>query len=202
MDPGRENVPWMLTQTAAMGSLEIVEAILAQGADVDLTEDSGCTALTYAAHGGHLEVMEALLRAGADPNHRDNDSESVLMSAADHPGNASALRILIAAGADVNATSPTGETPLYWIAWSGKDADPEMLEVLLDAGADPITPGILTLAAYHGFTAGVSVLMARGADPSRPDHKGETALAIAKRRGHREIVALLKQAASSGKDIG
>jgi len=194
LDAAGENAPWMLTQAAAQGRLEIVKWMLDQGVAVDVTEHSGCSALTYAAHGGHIETMEELLRAGADPNHRDNDTESVLMWAADHPGNAAALRVLISAGADVNAMSDSGTTPLYWAVWSGKESDPEMLQVLLDAGADPNTPRVLSHAVYYGFTAGVAMLIERGADTSIPDANGETPLETAMSRGHRDIVKLLNKA--------
>ena len=191
MDATRENVPWMLTQAAGQGQLEIVQWFLSQGVSVDLTDDSGCTALIRAAHSDHLAVVEALLRAGANPNHRDKDTETVLMWAADHEGNAPVLRLLIEARAEVNARNDMESTALSWVMRHG---DPEMTQVLLAAGADIDHTGALIRAAYQGFVAAVRLLLEYGADANVTDDQGKTARIYAQDRGHREIANLLQQA--------
>lgn len=52
-----------------------------------------------------------------------------------YPAGAASVAVLVAAGADVNArfTGPHSETPLHWAASCG---DVEVLDALLDAGAD------------------------------------------------------------------
>lgn len=191
LDMEQDEPAWLLTQSAGQGHLELVEWLLAQGVNVDITNDSGCTALTLAAKGSHLDVVETLLRAGADVN----DTETVLMWAADHPGNAAVLRALIEAGADVNAKSNTEGTALSWTVWSKEHGgDREMVEVLLAAGADVNSRGVLTFAAYYGFTEIVHLLLQYGADLSVTDSSGQTPLALAKKRGHREVAHLLQQA--------
>jgi ankyrin repeat protein len=194
MDAVRDNAAWMLTQAAGKGQIEMVRWLLAQGVAVDASDDQGCTALTYAAHSGHLEVVEALLRAGADVNHRDNDTETVLMWTADHAGNAAMLRALLRAGAEVNARSDTGGTALSWTVWIGEHGDPEMARILLDAGAEANDSQVLTRAAYHGFAPIVRMLLERGVDISATDSWGDTALALARKRGHHEVAHLLRQA--------
>lgn len=65
-----------------------------------------------------------------------------------YPNGPATVRVLVAAGADVNArfTGPHTETPLHWTASSD---DVDVLDALLDAGADIEAPG----AVIGGRTA-------------------------------------------------
>jgi len=191
MDAVRDDAAWMLTQAAGKGQIKMVRWLLAQGVDVDVTDFQGCTALTYAAHSDHIELVEELLKAGADPNHRDNDTETVLMWAADHAGNAPVIRALLQGGADVNARSDVEGTAL---SWAMRHGDVEMVEALLHAGADAKDPSDLIRAAYYGFVPALRLLLEYGADIRATDSNGQTALALAKNRGHREAANLLRQA--------
>lgn len=71
-------------------------------------------------------------------------SRTLLHNVTDWPGHfrngAATVALLIAAGADVNArfAGPHTETPLRWAASSD---DVEVLDALLDAGADIEAPG-------------------------------------------------------------
>jgi ankyrin repeat protein len=59
-----------LVHAAARGRAEVVEFLLAHGAEVDLIPagfDYAGTALHYAAVGGHREMVDRHLRQGADP---------------------------------------------------------------------------------------------------------------------------------------
>ena len=59
-----------LVYAAAWGRAEVVEFLLAHGAEVNLIPagfDYSGTALHYAAFGGHREMVDQLLRQGADP---------------------------------------------------------------------------------------------------------------------------------------
>ena len=75
-------------------------------------------------------AARTLLHLVADwPGHRPNGPEAVA--------------VLVAAGADVNAVLPNGptgsrETPLHWAA---SNDDVELIDALLDAGADIEAPG-------------------------------------------------------------
>jgi ankyrin repeat protein len=191
MDAVRDNASWMLTEAARRGQSEMVRWLLAQGADVDLTDFQGCTALTYAAHGDHLELVEELLKAGANPDHRDNDTETVLMWAADHAGNAPVIRALLQGRADVNAKNNFAGTAL---SWAMRHGDADMVKALLDAGADANGASDLIRAAFYGFVPALRLLLEHGADIRATDSNGQTALALAKNRGHREAANLLRQA--------
>ncbi|MEM4366518.1 MAG: ankyrin repeat domain-containing protein [Candidatus Anstonellales archaeon] len=57
-------------------SLERVVKLVLEGADVNVKDNDGETALMYAAENRHEEVVEMLLKAGADPFIVNNDGES------------------------------------------------------------------------------------------------------------------------------
>lgn len=53
-----------------MDRLDVVELLIARGADVNATDDAGWTPLHLAVANGRLETAQRLLEAGADPNAR------------------------------------------------------------------------------------------------------------------------------------
>lgn len=114
------------------------------------TDDPLAIAAVEAIHTGDVAALTRMLsenpdlataRLGAD----DSDMTRTLLHAVtDWPGHfpngAAAVAALVEAGADVNArfTGPHTETPLHWAASSD---DLEVLDALLDAGADIEAPG-------------------------------------------------------------
>lgn len=118
------------------------------------TEEPVARELVAAIHAGDLAAVRRLLDehpglAGArlgDP-HEGCDpgmTRSLLHVVTDWPGHypngAAMVALLVEAGADVNArfTGPHTETPLHWAASSD---DVEVLDALLDAGAEIEAPG-------------------------------------------------------------
>eukprot|EP00752_Nemacystus_decipiens_P005269 g4779.t1 len=161
-----------------------------------------------------IEAVEELLGAGADPTLRtsaDMDPLSAVILGFFTKTNPALgppmIRALVAAGADVNGVrSPRGFAPLHLACYEGACA--EVVEALLDAGADPCMPcagsmqeaGMpfmtpLQLAGAGGNVEAVSVLIghpacgglnAVGDLPSRA-----TALACAVQHGETEVCRFL-----------
>jgi uncharacterized protein len=115
------------------------------------TEDPLAVAAVEAIHTGDRGKLEQLLRehpelatARLGDDDPDGMSRTVLHVATDWPGHfpngAATVALLVEAGADVNARfhGPHEETPLHWAASSD---DVEVLDALLDAGADIDPPG-------------------------------------------------------------
>ena len=113
-----------------------VEALLAQGADVEAVDKSefgaGKTPLHIAAWRGHTAIVEALLAKGANVKAVNKDGATPLHEAAYH-GHSAIVDALIAHGADVKAVTNDGRTSLHWAAYFGNSA---IVDALLKAGAD------------------------------------------------------------------
>jgi uncharacterized protein len=48
------------------GHVDVVQALLAKGAEVNAKNNNGATALIWASIQGHVDVVQALLAKGAD----------------------------------------------------------------------------------------------------------------------------------------
>ena len=160
---------------------EVMQVLLAAGADVDARQElGGWTPLHAAANEGTRnevsEMLLMLLDAGADPNTRTEDGRTPLHLAVENITSA-AIVVLLDAGADPETQSDDGRTPLHLAANEG---GPENVDALLDAGANieardhrGMTP--LHLAADSCRSpAVIAVLLDAGADPQARDQDGRT----------------------------
>jgi ankyrin repeat protein len=111
----------LLHLAAFFGRGEVVDLLLARGADVHAISDNPMrvTPLHSAAAAGQAAVVEALLRAGADPNARQEGGWTALHQAA-LSGNAEMARALLDCGADREARGDDGRTPAALAAAKGR----------------------------------------------------------------------------------
>ncbi|XP_035187027.1 ankyrin repeat and SOCS box protein 1 isoform X2 [Oxyura jamaicensis] len=91
--------PLRIAATAGHGPC--VDFLLRKGAEIDLVDVKGQTALYVAVVNGHLECAKILLEAGADPNGSRHHRSTPVYHAA-RVGRADILRELIRYGADVD----------------------------------------------------------------------------------------------------
>ena len=87
-----------LLRASEYGYVEVVNALVATGADVNKADDDGYTPIYVASQDGHLEVVQALIAAGADVSKADNDGRTPIY-AASYKGHLEVIQALIAAGA-------------------------------------------------------------------------------------------------------
>ncbi|KAI8635570.1 ankyrin repeat-containing domain protein [Xylariaceae sp. FL1651] len=156
----------MLHFAAQFGELEFLSILLEQNSiPVDVERNDGCTPLHAAVDAEELDAVALLLTSGADPNrifprrgHRPIH-HSAFQSSADM------ANVLVQGGADVNATTVEGYSPLHFCVAAGDN--PEILEVILDAGADANVVGpegsVLRMAVKNGREASVDMLLGAGA---------------------------------------
>ena len=199
------STPFMYAALYADASM--LEQLLKKGANPNLKNDAGATALMWAAT--DLGKTRILLAHGADVNAISDDLRTPLMIAAVVPTGRPIVKLLLEHGAGLNPTKqPFSESsPLVQAALA---ADPEMMQLLIDRGADvkasamagmmmallegcrkcadvlmqkDLDKGVysatLALAANFADAATIRVLLDHGASVDAPDPLGHTALAYA-----------------------
>ncbi|CAH3150812.1 unnamed protein product [Porites lobata] len=167
---------------AEKGHINALTLLIKFGADVDLQDKNGKTALHHAVYGSDVscEILSCLIEMGADVSAGGNINHTPLMIAAEK-GHINAVTFLIRNGADVDLQDQNyGETALF-CAVRGFDASCEVLNCLTKNGADinasskrMLTP--LMIAAKMGCINAVTFLMECGAIVDLQDKDGKTAL--------------------------
>jgi len=117
---------------------EIVELLIAAGADVNAQTDDGLTPLGHAER--HPEIADLLRKHGGKTGEELAKQEPPTAKAPDisiHDaaliGNIEAVKQHLAAGTDVNTKGDNGETPLHEATGAGHK---EVVELLIAEGAD------------------------------------------------------------------
>lgn len=154
--PGHE---WGAMRGLQEGKLELVQALLARGADPDArllkhpprfgyTADrkrpAGMTPFLLAAMAGDAGLMQVLVTAGASPRLAADDMTTPLMAAAGVRRNLTetrvteeqslrAVRLALESGADVNAANRDGDTALHGAT---RIKSPALVQLLVDHGAE------------------------------------------------------------------
>src|ERR1035441_4161617 len=82
------------------GHLDVVQTLLAAGANVNARDDQGRTALAIASERSFLDVVQALLAARADVN-AGNGAGRTALALASEQGHLQVVQALIAAKADL-----------------------------------------------------------------------------------------------------
>ena len=150
-----------LHTASAGGNKEVVELLLAKGADINaLQRGHGYTPLHWAVKAGHKDIVELLINKGADVNKQMSLFYASPLHIAAGAGFKDIAELLIDRGADANAKNRESWTPLHYACWKN-----------------------------HRET--VKVLLAKGAILDAREEEGRTPLTFAKEEGYTEIVELL-----------
>jgi ankyrin repeat protein len=193
---------------------ELLAALIAKKAKVDVTNEFGSTPLGEAVKLADAAMVKMLLDAGAPPDSANQDGETALMLAI-KTGELSVVQMLVKAGANVNVVEKFhNQTPLMYAAVATKNAG-EMVKLLLskDANVKPralysdwpsqITSepraqyrpagGLTALlyAARSGCDDCVDALLGAGADVNTPTPEGVTPLMVALDNDHNDLAKLL-----------
>ncbi len=143
-----------------------LQALLNDGADVNVSEADGATALAWAVYNDDAEAVELLIRAGADVNAANDYGINPLHLACENR-NAVVVSKLLKANADPDKPKLTGETPLMACAGTGvTDAVRELLDYGANVNARE-TEGdqtALMWAAAEGHADVIRLLVDHGAD--------------------------------------
>ena len=120
------------------GNVDRVRALIESGADVNVRNHKGQSALHCAAKAGFGDIVALLLAHGADVNARDGQGETPLATALrstvkDKAKLLDVVRLIVNAGADVDRADPKGRTPRD-IAAAKRDALPWIAAVGVKSG--------------------------------------------------------------------
>lgn len=193
---------------------ELLDALIAKKAKVDVTNEFGSTPLAEAAKLGDARMVRMLLDAGAKPDTPNQDGETALMLAI-KTGELAVVDALVKAGANVNARETFhNQTALMWAAAAPKNAG-AMVKLLLAKDADTRPRALysdwpsqitsepraqyrpvggltaLLFAARDGCYDCVQALLGSGDNVNRPTPEGITPLMLALDNEQNEVAKLL-----------
>lgn len=100
-----------LMAASARGYLPVLEQLCSAGAELELRDSDGWTALHHAAREGHAEIIRTLAQRGAQLDSPGLYQQTALHLAADH-GQVRAVQALLQAGASLEVLDARGYTPL------------------------------------------------------------------------------------------
>ena len=182
----------LMVAVQSYSNLQMARLLLENGADPDLEDEEGRNAIVLSTS---REMADLLIETSVDQS-QAKKLGLMLINAVDS-GDMEEARRMIDAGADVNMRYRFGWTALY-IAADSRGEKSELVELLLQAGADP------NIASENGRTPlsifvsernkpMVRLLLDYGADPNVVGEQ-EGALAAAARLGYFELIRDLLQA--------
>ncbi|XP_073950492.1 transient receptor potential channel pyrexia isoform X1 [Choristoneura fumiferana] len=178
-----------------LGRSSLLARLLKLGIDPNWADDAGRTCLHLSCLVGSEECVKLLLEHKADPNRWEcrHEMKATPLHCAASAKSLACVKILLEHGADVNA-GLNEHSPLHYAVLS--DA-PEVVSLLLQAGACPDTPQVFTetplhVAASLGSAKCTKLLLDAGADVRAAFGTGRaTALHLAAEDGHAECARLL-----------
>lgn len=188
-----------LIDAAARGDAVQVRSLIAKGASVRARDAEGRTALVAATYGNHVDAARLLISAGADVNAQDNLRNSAFLLAGAR-GYLDIVRMTIAAGADLKSTNRFGGTALIPACHYGHvETVRELLNTRIDVdhinnlGWTALLEAVILGDGGPAHTEIVRLLVRAGANTQIADREGVTPLAHARRRGYKEIQAILER---------
>ncbi len=210
----------LLGMAILKGEGEKVKQLLDAGAKTDIPGQFGFTPLHIAASAFHgndnfskYDIFRMVMRANPDLSATTNEGLTALHLAAMNGHRAyrqlashDLLRMadLVEAGINPNVTDNKGRTPLHWASWQGYPylsgivgVSEIAVEKLIQLGATVNTqddPGNTPLhyaakMRYHNI---VYELITSGADTSIINKSGKTATDLAKEKGYRDILNVIR----------
>jgi len=153
-----------LVRAAEKGQTDVVQSLIAKGADVNL-KVKGWTALMWASWNGRTKTVQALLAAKADVNVTSDSGLVALLSEKDYRKEDWFRKVV---------------TSFVANSIDGKTIDKARIGFTALIGA-----------AQRGHLEIVNALLAASANPNATDESGETALMFAARIGYTPIVKAL-----------
>ncbi|KAF2124067.1 ankyrin [Dothidotthia symphoricarpi CBS 119687] len=184
--------------------LDIVDALLSAGADVNAVCRQGRSVISWAVESGSVMCCQKLLDAGAHVNILDREQQNVMLRALlMFPVNEEIVHLLVRAGTDVNHQDRDGRTSLMFAAQFGTQIS---CEKLLQYGADMEIQNEYGVTAVLGAVQNnnhdvLKLLCDRKAILNRKDRDGDSMIHYAAWFGDLETMRILEEAQIEGLPI-
>ena len=190
-----------IVYASAQGYQKVVDALVTHGADVNLPNNDGYTALIAAAHYGHQDIVKYLLNNSALIDFQPRLGPTALIASIQR-GQLNIAELLLLRGASPSLADAVGTTPLIAAAYSGKV---NLIDSLIGLGvnvnhSNSLGDTALHAAVRNNHVASVRRLLAAGADSGIKSADGLTPLAIAQLKHYKEIEAMDKEARDKSPD--
>jgi ankyrin repeat protein len=191
---------------AEYGSASIVQRLIQQGADIEVSAEGRRRALTLAVKNRNLEAMRVLIEKGADV---DYAHEKGLLEAM-KSGDEEIVRLLLSNGAKIESRDDEGNTALDYAHEKGlleamKSGDEEIVRLLLSNGAKIESRDDEGNTALHLASSEDTILslIESGADIEARNKQGQTPLLTALMEGkeHKVWIFLGKGASTECMDV-
>ncbi|KAK0153560.1 Death-associated protein kinase 1 [Merluccius polli] len=189
--PNKHGTPPLLI-AAGCGNIQIIEVLMAKGAEIQANDKSGTNAIYYAARHGHVGTLKFLHENKCPLDVQDKSGETALHVASRY-GNVDVVTYLCSIKANPDLCDREQETPLHCAAWHGYAA---VARALCQAGChvdaenrEGESP--LLTASARGFADIVECLAEHRAAMEATDKDGHTALHLAVRRCQVDVVRCL-----------
>ena len=166
--------------TSVNGHSEVVKQLHQYGAQVDLQNNNGSTALMGACQNGHSEVVKLLHQYGAQVDLQNNNGSTALMGACQN-GHSEVVKLLHKYGAQVDLQNNDGWTALMATSQNGHS---EVVKLLHQYGAQVDLQNndgwtALIVASQNGHFEVVKLLLQYGAQVDLQNKDRRTALMAA-----------------------
>ncbi|GBG27853.1 Ankyrin repeat and KH domain-containing protein 1 [Hondaea fermentalgiana] len=185
-----------LSSTVALLALESIKAVgllIEAGADLDLQDDDGDTALICACVDGHSDMAKLLIQSGANISLCNKYRESPVASCC-ASGMSSVAELLIERGAKMSFHTKESATTSFLEAVAADTA--VMVHAMLERGVKldlKRVDGALLLAVQKGCTESAQVMIEARFGVDFRNENGDHPLSVAVEKGDETIVSLLVQ---------
>lgn len=186
------------------GKMDIIEVLVASGADVNAANAHSMTPLHIACNKHDEELIRYLLENGADPMARDKDGNTPLhlLVKETKPQTTNCVDLLLGKGADINALNNSLSTPFFVCVRKTdnqfRNRNGVLLKYLLSKGAyadtrDSAQNNPLYYAVEDDDVERVSLLLKAGVDPDCRNEKNVSPYKLALQKNRRSIIGLIEK---------